>query len=308
MKPWMAAVLGVVIGALAMTLLQRSDGAVDPVVEKPGGHEPSRGAAPVTPAPSAPQVAPGAVPVPSARAGEGSPDPSATAPLSPPAPAATAPAPVCPPPVVTPCEGSEAAWTEASALRGKVAELEQKLARIDPRTFDLSRETLLRLAERCELRWDLQPPRLDGPARISKEAAAAAGLADEELSAVDEVLASSNDRLLAAVRALYVEVTGDSETDNLAPEAMLAEMDDKTDPAEIKRVFQQLSAERAGLATAPADLTAAPPMERLYRLLTSAGDALEGELGARIGADRARALREHDGGWNSRSRSSHGCP
>lgn len=307
MRTWVAALIGAAVGAGAVALALRTG--------TPGAERGAPDASPAAERTAAPPAGP--TDPPSARDGAPTMEvapvtPQRAAPdlaKAPPPAAADAPRPAAQPPVVAdPCPEAEEARQEAKALRDKVEELEHKLARIDPRTYDLSQETLLRLAARCELRWDMQPPRIDGPAGISRDAAEKAGLGEREQGEVGELMKAYNDRMLAAVRGLYVEVTGDAETANLAPEAMLAEIDDKTDPAELKRVFQQLAAERAGLAAAPTDLTQAPAVERLYRLLTSAGDDLEGELASHIGSEKARALRDHEGGWNSRSRSSHGCP
>jgi hypothetical protein len=44
------------------------------------------------------------------------------------------------------------------------------------------------------------------------------------------------------------------------------------------------------------------------RLSTGMGASFERDLGAAIGPDLARQLREHKGGWDSKHISSHGCP
>ena len=50
------------------------------------------------------------------------------------------------------------------------------------------------------------------------------------------------------------------------------------------------------------------PLEKMMRLLTSAGDRAEKALGAQIGPDLARRYRELHHGFDNRSRSSYGCP
>lgn len=210
-------------------------------------------------------------------------------------------------------EDAAAASARAERLEGQVQELERKVKALSKqadvtRTYDLSQEQLLEMAQHCELRWDLPSITLDEPMTITRSAVDELGLDGEQVRAVNAVLAKTNQRLLDAVMGLYVEATGDPAPAGFAPDAMFAEILDKTPRETIKAVFQRLSAERAGLAPPPADPAAGEPIERLLRLVTAAGDQLERELADKVGADVARALRDEHQGWGEKSRSRVGCP
>jgi len=160
----------------------------------------------------------------------------------------------------------------------------------------LDQKELEAMARRCELRWDL-PPVGTSPPQVDGKTARALGLSSAERSTINKVFNDFNSKLMQDLRRLYVEVTGDAKTaEGLSPWAMMSEIEDKSPRAEIKRVFQQVSRERAGLAT-PGDAAAAPTVERLYRLLTTAGDRVEQALGAEVGPDLARRYREQRGGF-----------
>ncbi len=176
------------------------------------------------------------------------------------------------------------------------------------RTYDLSPETLGRMADRCELRWDHPAIRSDKPSTFDDQSLEDVGLDAGEREAAQKVLEAFNARALAEVRRLYTEVTGDENTENLAPEAMMAEINDKTDKREVRQVFERLAAERAGRTPPPGDIPANTPFDQLYRLLLGAGDSLEAELADVVGAKKARGLRDAHDGWGSKSRSSYGCP
>lgn len=312
MNAWMAAVLGALVGA-GVTAWVMSGGAPVPGAP-PAARAPARAALEPPPdrtaaTPAQPGEQPPAEPSP---APEAVATPGPPPPKEPPGPARAGSD--APPPAAQTLSPDAAspelaqARQDLAAAQQRAETCEDQLARLDTRVFDLPPETLARLAERCELRWDLQPPRLDGPAGLPPEAAAEVGLDEAELAAIGEVTGAYNDRMLTALQALYTEVTGDDQVANLAPDSLHSEIADKAGPDELKRAFQRLSAERAGLLQPPSDPAAGPPVERLYRLLTTAGNDLEAALAERIGPEKARALRELKGGWGSRSRSSHGCP
>src|SRR5205085_2215865 len=103
-------------------------------------------------------------------------------------------------------------------------------------------------------------------------------------------------------------VTGDTAAGSLAPMSMFEEINDKAPEGEIQRVFQRLSRERAGLEMPPADLKGTSAFERLYRMVTTSGDALESAIGKELGPETARAYRDLHDGFGSKSRSSSGCP
>jgi hypothetical protein len=86
---------------------------------------------------------------------------------------------------------------------------------------------------------------------------------------------------------------------------MRREIEDKNPPGEHNLILQRVSQERAGLATAPADLRKTSTLERLMRASLQLGDRAEAALARRLGADRAQAIRGE--GWGSRRELS-GCP
>ena len=255
--------------------------------------------------------------------------PVAASPAEEPKVVVPAPAPVAPEPADAPATAVEAQATaaqarrlaaevasakqEAAALQAEVSRLKAALAKQDKdeekeRTYDLSPETLAGMAERCELRWDAPSIVVQDPATPSAKDKEQLELTEEQQRAVDAEFIASNARLLGELRRIYTEATGDEDPANLATDAMVAEIQDKTAKAELKAVFKRLSAERAGLLSPPEDPTAAAPAEQLYRLLTRSGDALEASLAARIGKEAAHALRTLHGGWGGKHRSSYGCP
>lgn len=193
---------------------------------------------------------------------------------------------------------------ELDALRS-VAEEAQR-AKQASRIYDLDQATLLELAEKCELRWDMQSlgAKADG---LNPKKADRLRLSQEEVATVNQVMAEDHARILKELGALYAEVTGDTASGSLAPSAMFEELVDKAPKGEVQRVYARLARERAGLM-APNDAAGRSPWERLFRLMTTAGDDLETALAKELGPETARELRALDEGWGSRSRSSMGCP
>ena len=164
------------------------------------------------------------------------------------------------------------------------------------------------MAKRCELRWDL-PGTGSEPSTVSPKDVEKLGLDDNEAAQINAALAAEHKRFRDALRALYVEVTGDEQAaDALSPWALSSEIDDKSPKVERKVVYRRLSRERAGLQQPPAPGAQMSALERLMRLLTSTGDRGEKVVGARVSPDLARRLRELHGGWGSKSRSAYGCP
>jgi hypothetical protein len=194
---------------------------------------------------------------------------------------------------------------ELEVLQAQLSSTKGKSRR--SKMLNLTKEDLQEMARRCELRWD-RPGLGSTPPTASSKAARALGLSKEERATIDEVYKRYHRRMSDAIRKIYIEATGNAKVaDSLSPSAMESEIVDKSTLAERKHVFQKLARERAGLQ-APANPSAGLPVERLYRLLTSAGDRVERDLAAVLGADLARRYREHNDGFGSRSRSSYGCP
>lgn len=174
--------------------------------------------------------------------------------------------------------------------------------------FDPSPETLRAFAKECRVRFDLPPVEGTEPAQIGPRQAERFGLTDEELPVVNEVLREIHAFWSATVQALYVEATGDAAgADSLSVEAMAREIQDKALPGEADRVRERIAQERAGLIPPPADWSTASPIERYLRHLAAAGDEVEKMFAARLGPERARELREGNGGWGMRMEMA-GCP
>jgi len=168
------------------------------------------------------------------------------------------------------------------------------------------------------LRW-LRPPASvahpldDQPAvlvrRSLDETARELGASDEERRQYNRVTADFDAKMIAQLRALYVEVTGDKTgADTLTPQAMETEIRSKVPDATAQEAYWRISHERAGLLAPPQDSRNAPAIERFLRLETTAGDEFERELGTAIGPDRARAFRSEHGGWGSRWVTGSDCP
>jgi hypothetical protein len=135
------------------------------------------------------------------------------------------------------------------------------------------------LAERCELRWRL-PPFSGGQDLAFAD--------DEERAIYGDVLAGEEARYTDALHALHHELTGDD-----GPTALSALRDSlRMNPdADTSDVHRALSAQRAGdVAPAPSSVYA-----RYLAGELASGDKLEAALTARLGPDRARALREAAG-------------
>lgn len=215
-------------------------------------------------------------------------------------------------------EGTVALQRAHEALQKEKASLEAEVARLEAeldaersanptKTYDLDEPTLRRMAKRCELRWDI-PSLGPKPPTIATKDLEKLELSEEEREVIDRKLAESHQRLGTAIRRAYGEITGDSNTGSMALEAMFAEARDKTPREEVQRVFQRLAQERAQLLAPPPEGAVLTPFEQMLRSVTSEGDRLERTLAAELGPGTARRLRDLHGGWNSRSRSSHGCP
>lgn len=194
---------------------------------------------------------------------------------------------------------------ELNAMRAEVEEA--RAAKSSDKLYDIDQAELVRMAEKCELRWDMQPlgPK---PTSIDTRALEKLSLAESEREVIDRVYREDHARVQKALAAIYVEVTGDASTGSLATTSMFEEIVDKAPKGEVQRVFQKLAQERAGLLPPSPDSSKASPWERVFRLMTGAGDALQDAFAKELGPDTAKALRDLHGGWGSRSRSSSGCP
>jgi hypothetical protein len=203
---------------------------------------------------------------------------------------------------------------ELAQLRARVQELEAKSLKPDGKSasfdsfFNPTNDELRDMAKNCTLRWDMPHVSLS-PQTMSDKIAQELGISDEERRQFDRISAEFNQRTLAQLRALYIEVTGDkASAESLTPQALGEEITEKSPESADSDIHWRLSHERAGLIAAATDPRGGSPLERYMRFETGAGDAFERELGAAIGPDRAHALRAERGGWGWRSMSSTKCP
>ncbi|MGZ3441839.1 MAG: hypothetical protein ACXVDD_20105 [Polyangia bacterium] len=202
---------------------------------------------------------------------------------------------------------------ELARLRAEVQAMESRAVEPFDRKagdayFNPPKDELLQMAKECKLKWDAPPLSLT-PETMSDKLAQESGVSDEERRQFNRVTAEFDQRMIAQLRALYVEVTGDKAgADSLTPQAMETEIRSKVPDAMAQEAYWRLSHERAGLIAPSTDTHTASPMERFLRLETSAGDSYERELGAAIGPARAHALRAGNGGWGSRWVSGSDCP
>jgi hypothetical protein len=202
---------------------------------------------------------------------------------------------------------------ELGRLRAQVAALEQGKGRPrgGPRSnrkwLDLTKEDLLELAKDCSVQYDL-PPFGPPPFVIPPRVAADAGLTEAERAAANQAIAEMQSKLSAQLRALYIEVTGNSAgADELSPQAMENEIAQKSSQSGNAAVSQAISMERAGLAQPPANLASRPAAERMIRFLAAFGDAVEQRLAMVVGPEKAHALRAAGDGWPMKVASA-GCP
>ncbi|HJZ84471.1 MAG TPA: hypothetical protein VKN99_04830 [Polyangia bacterium] len=164
------------------------------------------------------------------------------------------------------------------------------------------------MAKNCTVRFDLPDFGLE-PQQMDPKQADKLGLAPDQRAAFNRVLAEQNADFMKQLRALYLELTGDTQgAQNLDARTLEAEIEAKSPRGEPGLARQQLAQEKAGLAAPPADPRALSVYMRYLRLITSAGDAFERALADAIGADRARQLHEaQPSPWGSKWSMS-GCP
>jgi hypothetical protein len=201
---------------------------------------------------------------------------------------------------------------EKGSLEQEVARLREQLekgsgAKGETKMYDIPQAELVKMAENCELRWDM-PGIGAKPQQISTEDLEKLELSEAEREVIDRAFAESHGRLFDVVRKTYSKVTGDEETGSMAAEAMFAEIRDKTPVEELKRIYQVLARERAGLQPPPPAGAKISPVEQLYRMVTSEGERVEQSIAAELGQETARRIRDHHRGWGDRFRSSRGCP
>jgi hypothetical protein len=217
--------------------------------------------------------------------------------------------------------GDPAAAREVVALRSTVAQLEQRLAQANTMIGELrheaniaprvapSREQLLAWARNCEIHIDTPDVFATTPARLDDDSIRRWGIAPAELAPLHEALAEAHADAYAELRRLYIESTGDATgADQLSPSAMHQEILDKAAPGTLDAARARMARERAGLAEPPPNLRALPPAEQVLRLFARLGNDFEQLVAERLGADRARSLRERWNGWPGMRFDTSGCP
>jgi hypothetical protein len=201
--------------------------------------------------------------------------------------------------------------------RKKIAKLEARVAELspgdegdkrrgpEPHGFKThpSHDELVEMAKNCVVQFD-NPP-LEGEAQLPPTITQRAGLNPDETAAVQKIMDQMNAQILAQLRAIYTEVTGNrAAAEELSAQALINEVHDKGGRTDANAAQAELANERAGLVPVPSDLSARSPSERMLRALSSQGDALEKAVGQVIGPERAGALRGK--GWGSATMMS-GC-
>jgi hypothetical protein len=164
--------------------------------------------------------------------------------------------------------------------------------------LDPTKDELLAMAKRCEVRFDSPPVFGVEPPRVDDGLALAMGLTGPERDAVAAAGREMHARFAAEVRQLYVSVTGDAKgAESLAPGTMGREIEDKSPKGSAEAARRRLALERAGLVAPPQGLEGLSPAERYLRLIAALGPELERRLGESIGPARAHELRAAKNGW-----------
>ncbi|MEO1337233.1 MAG: hypothetical protein AAFV29_16445 [Myxococcota bacterium] len=195
---------------------------------------------------------------------------------------------------------------QVDALRDKLVKLESNPENMP--IYDPSPEALAQMAKRCELAWDMPQVTVGETRNLSTDIVSKLELSQSETDVINRLLVEHNEQMVAETQRLYTAITGDDQVGSLSAQSMFSEVNDKVSQLERQTVFQQLSAERAGLRPPPAPEMVLSPVEQLFRLYVGAGDQLEQALGAELGPDMARRIRAADDGFSTRLRMSPGCP
>ncbi|MEM9189013.1 MAG: FecR domain-containing protein [Myxococcota bacterium] len=211
-------------------------------------------------------------------------------------------------------ERHEALLRRAEAQAREVERLQERLDEVDGNDRDLdnlfyptTEEDLRILAERCEVRVDYPPVLGIEPGDVGDELGDLQ-LSAEEHAAVQDAVNRLHGSFLEELRELYAEATGDTETmASLSPQALLAELRDKSPRNIAEQTMSQIAQERAGLQP-PTPEVERLPYERAVRRYSNLGNEFQSLLAQSLGHERASELRAQKSGWPwSRSRFG-GCP
>jgi hypothetical protein len=171
---------------------------------------------------------------------------------------------------------------------------------------DLSQDELAAMARKCEIRFDIPGYGIE-PRKMTDKLAAAEALSAGDRAIYDQTVGRESAAYMAALRALHQELVGGDGGDNLDAHALMVEIMQKSPSADVEAARKRIAEERAGLAAPPADPRTASVVERLFRLQTSAGDALEQRLAAELGPEKAHRIRT-DGWAGGDDNILYGCP
>jgi hypothetical protein len=156
------------------------------------------------------------------------------------------------------------------------------------KSLDFTAAELRALGERCEFRY-ARPEHLVGfgPPDIGRQF----DLDARERSAVLQIMEDQRTQYVEELRAIYIDIVGDRDTAaKLSPVALVDEITAKSRPGEDAEARDRLFAEWAGRAQAPTTLVGRPPVERFWRLVSSAPDTFIHRLSEVVGPDRARQI------------------
>jgi hypothetical protein len=159
--------------------------------------------------------------------------------------------------------------------------------------LDLSPGELLDMAKNCEIRFDIPGYGIE-PRLMTDRLAATTNLSADERAIYDQTVRKENAQYMTALRALYQELGG-GDSENLDPHALMTEILHKSPSSDYEAARKRLAEERAGLVAPPADPRNQSVVERMLRLQSTAGNALEQLLAAELGPDKAHQIRA--GGW-----------
>jgi hypothetical protein len=171
--------------------------------------------------------------------------------------------------------------------------------------------TLRAWAKRCYVRIDVPPfdeVKRDDPAWWESYARSM-GATQAEAGAIREAFEEIEQSAYGLVREIYAQSTGEkvSESDAFDFDRMSYEISRNAEFHEPPEALQRISAERAGLQPPP-PLDKMQPLERLLRGMAAQGDLYEAAIAKRLGAARARQLRERNQGWPGPATEWEGCP
>ena len=179
----------------------------------------------------------------------------------------------------------------------------------DPRHLEADARLLDEWAALCRVRADLPPFGVDSDLADIEAAADQLGLAGGERASFRAAALELTSASLVRLRDVYVAATGDDDgAASLDPDAMAEQIVRTATLGEDARLRATLSQERAGHVAPPTDTGQMSPFEEMIRLTLAAGDDFERRLAARVGAARARSLRQRFGGWPGPDFDWFGCP